>query len=91
MSSLTADSAYPSHPLAILNISDHYTRVKCTGSTAKSKLATPCPQLTGALGAILGTQNGREVSIQNSFELTLDESDCTKFDAAFLAKRRELC
>ncbi|BEI91744.1 uncharacterized protein CcaverHIS019_0405640 [Cutaneotrichosporon cavernicola] len=66
------------HPLAILNISDHYTRVKCTGSTAKM------------LGAILGTQNGRDVSMQNSFELTLDESDSTKFDAAFLATRHEL-
>ncbi|GMK59317.1 hypothetical protein CspeluHIS016_0703320 [Cutaneotrichosporon spelunceum] len=66
------------HPLAILNISDHYTRVKCTGATVKT------------LGAILGTQNGRDVSMQNSFELTLNEDDDTKFDAAFLATRREL-
>lgn len=91
-----ADAADPSHPLAILNISDHYTRDKCTsepGSKSKRESNVPQTLLTAVLGAILGTQNGREVSIQNSFELVhvTDETGNVKVNEEFLITRREQC
>jgi len=49
------------HPLVILNISDHFTRVKMSGASAGTKL----------IGALVGTQTGRMVEIHNSFELVL--------------------
>ncbi|ORX38898.1 hypothetical protein BD324DRAFT_617828 [Kockovaella imperatae] len=47
------------HPLPILNISDHYTRARLTSPDHPEKL----------IGALLGTQSNRDVSISNSFEL----------------------
>lgn len=51
------------------------------------------PWLITVLGAILGTQNGRDVAVQNSFELVhfTDESGHVKIDEEFLATRREQC
>ncbi|OWT38922.1 COP9 signalosome complex subunit 6 [Cryptococcus neoformans Bt1] len=48
------------HPLAILNISDVYTRAQCTSTGSEA------PKL---IGALLGTESNREVAIVNSFEL----------------------
>ncbi|WOO83447.1 putative phospholipasec [Vanrija pseudolonga] len=70
------------HPLAILNISDHYTRSTITSSDSSLKL----------IGALLGSQTGREVSVVNSFELiyTLDSDGGTpKVDEEFLAMRKD--
>ncbi len=50
------------HPLPILNISEHLVRTRLQSEDA---------QLT-VYGVILGTQQGRDVEIQNSFELKLD-------------------
>jgi len=44
----------------IINISDHFTRAKVESTT------TPPPRV---IGALLGTQNGRNIEISNSFEL----------------------
>ncbi|KAK8843443.1 hypothetical protein IAR55_007100 [Kwoniella newhampshirensis] len=52
------------HPLPILNISDHFNRARLTTSDS--------PKL---IGALLGTQSNREVSIINSFELIYLTSD----------------
>ncbi|KAI0080002.1 hypothetical protein K474DRAFT_1658239 [Panus rudis PR-1116 ss-1] len=66
------------HPLPILNISEHYTRLKLqTRSTAPF-----------VIGALLGTQNGREVEIVNTFELAMDESQSI-VDEGFFTTRRE--
>ncbi|WWD21032.1 hypothetical protein CI109_105513 [Kwoniella shandongensis] len=57
------------HPLPILNVSDHYNRARLTTSEGDS------PKL---IGALLGTESNREVSIVNSFELiylTSSETD----------------
>jgi COP9 signalosome complex subunit 6 len=43
------------------------------------------------LGALLGTQNGREVEIVNTFELAVVESDQDKVDHDFLVSRRDQC
>ncbi|KGB76050.1 COP9 signalosome complex subunit 6 [Cryptococcus deuterogattii R265] len=59
------------HPLAILNISDVYTRAQCTSTGSEvSKL----------MGALLGTESNREVSIVNSFELIYHPSATSNED-----------
>ncbi|KAJ1557237.1 COP9 signalosome complex subunit 6 [Cladochytrium tenue] len=53
------------HPLVIMNISDHFVRVK--SQTGES---------TPVYGALIGEQSGREVEISNSYELaTLPSGD----------------
>jgi len=42
------------------------------------------------LGALLGTQNGREVEIVNTFELAI-EGDGETVDHGFLVSRRDQC
>ncbi|KAG9292082.1 hypothetical protein G9A89_017982 [Geosiphon pyriformis] len=53
------------HPLTLLNISDHYTRIKMQQQIQK-------PQV---IGALLGTQSGRDVEISNSYELSFNVVD----------------
>ncbi|CAK5280085.1 unnamed protein product [Mycena citricolor] len=66
------------HPLPILNISEHLTRLKLQRNTNSPFV----------LGALLGTQNGREVEIVNTFELAVDlESELVDHD--FLVLRRD--
>jgi COP9 signalosome complex subunit 6 len=48
------------HPLVIINISDHFTRAKVESNQ------NPPPRV---IGALLGTQEGRNVEVSNSFEL----------------------
>ncbi|XP_054719989.1 COP9 signalosome complex subunit 6-like isoform X1 [Uloborus diversus] len=50
------------HPLVIMNISDHWTRVKAQEGTAQQ-----------VIGALLGKQKGRNIEIMNSFELEFDK------------------
>ena len=54
------------HPLVIMNISDHYTRIK-----AQEEIV---PKV---YGAILGKQNGRHLELFNSFELQHSENPST--------------
>ncbi len=42
------------------------------------------------LGALLGTQSGREVEIVNTFELAVDP-DTLQVDHEFLVSRRDQC
>ena len=51
------------HPLVIMNISDHYTRIK-----AQEEI------IPKVFGALLGKQNGRHLELFNSFELQHSES-----------------
>ncbi|KIL70983.1 hypothetical protein M378DRAFT_67093 [Amanita muscaria Koide BX008] len=64
------------HPLPILNISEHLTRVRLQTNSSNPFL----------LGALLGIQNGREVEIVNTFELAI-ESDSV--DHGYLVSRRD--
>ena len=43
------------------------------------------------IGGLLGTQNGREVEIVNSFELAMDDEEASKVDHGFLTSRKEQC
>ncbi|KAF9612179.1 hypothetical protein IFM89_038367 [Coptis chinensis] len=78
-SSSSSGLTFKLHPLVILNISDHYTRVKSqsqfglVGGTngASGSAQPPAPRV---FGCIIGIQKGRTVEIFNSFELLYDES-----------------
>jgi len=68
------------HPLPLLNISEHFTRT-CLQTESTSPLV---------VGALLGTQNGRDVEILNSFELAISGvGETTQVDHAFMVTRRE--
>jgi COP9 signalosome complex subunit 6 len=81
------------HPLVIVNVSDHHTRVKaqaaCSGDSSSSSGAA-AGQPPRVFGCVIGVQRGRTVEIFNSFELVLDPVTGT-LDRAFLEKKQELC
>ncbi|KAK7602086.1 hypothetical protein V9T40_009527 [Parthenolecanium corni] len=52
------------HPLVIMNISEHWTRVRAQEGRAKQ-----------VVGALIGKQSGRKLEIMNSFELLLAKVD----------------
>ncbi|KAJ3513555.1 hypothetical protein NLJ89_g2887 [Agrocybe chaxingu] len=79
VSLLTTSPTLISHPLPILNISEHLTRLKLQRNI-------PEPFV---LGALLGTQNGREVEIVNTFELAIVEDSNDLVDHEFLVSRRD--
>ena len=54
------------HPLVIMNISDHFTRIKAQEEV-----------IPKVFGAILGKQNGRHLELFNSFELQHTENPTT--------------
>ncbi|KAL7009128.1 hypothetical protein EMMF5_001326 [Cystobasidiomycetes sp. EMM_F5] len=66
------------HPLPLLNISEHYTRVRIrSGGDPDVKV----------IGALIGVQQGREVEITNSFELALS-SDGREVNQQFFQDRQ---
>ncbi|XP_010252870.1 PREDICTED: COP9 signalosome complex subunit 6a-like [Nelumbo nucifera] len=80
------------HPLVIVNISDHYTRVKSQAQPPHSSSNggwSPPPQPPRVFGCVIGIQRGRTVEILNSFELLYDPST-ESLDRSFLEKKQEL-
>ncbi|KAJ7596623.1 COP9 signalosome subunit 6 [Mycena floridula] len=77
-STATSGLSISLHPLPILNISEHVTRLKLQTNNSSPFV----------LGALLGTQNGREVEIVNTFELAV-EDDGEAVDHGFLVSRRD--
>ncbi|KAF9270529.1 hypothetical protein L218DRAFT_914658 [Marasmius fiardii PR-910] len=77
-STTTSGLSISLHPLPILNISEHLTRLKFQTNS-------PSPFV---LGALLGQQTGREVEIVNTFELAV-EGDGQNIDHGFLVTRRD--
>ncbi|PPQ69618.1 hypothetical protein CVT25_013701 [Psilocybe cyanescens] len=75
----TSGLALSLHPLPILNISEHLTRLKLQKNKSDPFV----------LGALLGTQNGREVEIVNTFELAVVGDDTGLVDHEFLVSRRD--
>lgn len=55
------------HPLVIMNISDHFTRVRVQGGAEQ--------QPASVYGALLGVQRGRCVEVCNSFELVVSADE----------------
>lgn len=69
------------HPIVLMNISDHFTRVKAQNRGRGQRV----------IGALLGTQVGRQVSILNSCELIYTETPTSiNLDFDFTDKRLEL-
>jgi COP9 signalosome complex subunit 6 len=52
------------HPLVIMNISEHWTRVRAQQQNPMQ-----------VLGALIGMQKGRNIEVMNSFELVFDKVD----------------
>lgn len=52
------------HPLVIMNISEHWTRVRAQEGKSMQ-----------VLGAVIGKQKGRNIEVMNSFELLFDRID----------------
>ncbi|TFK41308.1 maintenance of mitochondrial structure and function-domain-containing protein [Crucibulum laeve] len=78
-SNATSGLSLSLHPLPILNISEHLTRLKLQKNSSNPFV----------LGALLGTQNGREVEIVNTFELAINEGEGEVVDHDFLTSRRD--
>ncbi|RWW09803.1 hypothetical protein GW17_00026688 [Ensete ventricosum] len=78
------------HPLVIVNISDHHTRVRA--QIQHSASAAPLAEGGGGrvFGCVIGVQRGRTVEIFNSFELLYDPLTHS-LDRSFLEKKQELC
>lgn len=66
-------------------MSDHFTRTRANKLQPGGRV----------FGCLLGQQNGREVSVSNSFELIvhdeMDEMDGPVIDEPFLTKKQEQC
>ncbi|KAK9829883.1 hypothetical protein WJX72_008457 [[Myrmecia] bisecta] len=71
------------HPLVLINVSDHHTRVKANG----------VQQGDGGgrvLGCLLGNQDGRVVDVSNSFEILYKVTpEGIEIDQEFLVKKRD--
>lgn len=68
-SQILAKNAIPSvtvslHPLVLMNISEHWTRIRAQDGRA-----------LGVYGALIGKQDGRKIEVCNSFELRYEEID----------------
>ncbi|GFP90823.1 cop9 signalosome complex subunit 6a [Phtheirospermum japonicum] len=98
-SSSSSDLTLRLHPLVIVNIYDHYTRVKSqslprpaiphAGTDGGDSSSLSSPPLPYIFGCVIGVQRGRTLEIFNSFELLYDPSTHS-LDRAFLEKKQEL-
>jgi hypothetical protein len=82
---LTLRAARPPLPpqLVMINISDHFTRMRAN---------YPEQLQLRVLGCLLGSQTGRTVDISNSFEMSYTTTEQgVAIDQAFLAKKLEQC
>jgi len=67
------------HPLVIMNISDHWTRMKAQNGKPSQ-----------VIGALLGKQEGRLLEIMNSFELSfITSDDVITIDTAYYEKQQK--
>ena len=91
-SSSSSGLTFKLHPLVILNISDHYIRVKSQSQSPPSAVngGETTSQPPRVFGCVIGVQRGRTVEIFNSFELLYYPSTHS-LDRAFLEKKQELC
>lgn len=105
-SSSSSGLTFKLHPLVILNISDHYTRVKSQsqppqlissahanngGDSASASASSSQPSPPPRVfGCVIGVQRGRTVEIFNSFELLYDLTTLS-LDRTFLEKKQDLC
>jgi COP9 signalosome complex subunit 6 len=66
---ILAKNAIPSvaislHPLVLMNIAEHWTRIRAQEGSAQE-----------VYGALIGKQDGRKIEVYNSFELRYEKID----------------
>lgn len=68
------------HPLVVLNISEHWTRIRAQSNQAEQ-----------VIGALIGKQTGRKVEVMNSFELlfTIAENGDVTIDNNYYYTKEE--
>lgn len=88
------------HPLVIMNVSEHYTRIRAQKGSRDDGiydlLLEGCIQLKYlfflVFGALIGKQKGRKVEILNSFELKIDiEEGETIINKEYYNTKEEQC
>ena len=99
--STTGSVSVSLHPLVIMNISDHFTRVRVQQEEGGAPIGAlqletflylPKPLFLPVdlvYGALLGTQKGRSIEICNSFELIV--SNDRKLDREYFTSKEEQC
>ena len=76
------------HPLVIVNITDHVTRINLP-ALGKQPTAAQAARSTRAVGCLLGQQTGKSLEVHSSFELTYKTSgDHVVVDGEFLLARQ---
>eukprot|EP00877_Chromochloris_zofingiensis_P010803 jgi/Chrzof1/5977/Cz16g22120.t1 len=69
------------HPLVLINISDHHTRLRANSQSNSAPTV---------MGCLLGAQSGRTVDVSNSFEIKYATTEQgVQIDEPFLAKKQE--
>lgn len=87
------------HPLPLLNASEHLTRARLQSgnnsvrgllhlSRIEESPRSTC--ISTVVGSLIGTQNGRDVEITNSFEFALTDQTLD-INHAFFTTRRDQC
>ena len=91
------------HPLVIMNISEHWTRVRAQEAKSTQGSINLCKiyymyrfryriSLILVLGALIGKQKGRNVEVLNSFELVfLMYDDDIIIDREYYSSKEEQC
>uniref|UniRef100_A0AAV2MHI2 COP9 signalosome complex subunit 6 n=1 Tax=Knipowitschia caucasica TaxID=637954 RepID=A0AAV2MHI2_KNICA len=80
-SGLTGSVSIALHPLVILNISDHWIRIR-------SQEGRPMQ----VIGALIGKQEGRNIEVMNSFELLSHTTDDrVHIDKEYYYTKEEQC
>lgn len=80
------------HPLIIINISDHHTRKLAQTGKACEGIFPLVKAHVVVVGALFGTQSGREIELMNSFELLCDEVDgIIKVNEDYFTTKLEQC
>ena len=93
-----AGGTFKVHPLLLLNISDHYIRMRAQApdagapGTSSGPSPPPVPHVR-VMGVLLGVQAGRTAELYNSFELVYvpGEGGLPLIDDAFMKTKQEQC
>ncbi|KAF4676386.1 COP9 signalosome complex subunit 6 [Perkinsus chesapeaki] len=72
------------HPLALLNISDHMTRVCYSGT------AVAAQPITATRGILIGYSDGTDITITNSFQCVPEETVCKQHACTRLRQYSEI-
>ncbi|PSC73827.1 COP9 signalosome complex subunit 6a [Micractinium conductrix] len=91
----TSGLQFQLHPLVLINISDHHTRMRANAGGAGPSTSGAGGSGGGAgggvrvMGCLLGQQSGRTVDISNSFEMQLAPGSASGIDESFLQRKME--